>query len=66
MAVNGWSSVGGSFLGCQKYNENFLNFKKLNFYFRTSANKVGLGNIAAKIHEFNFHALLIIGGYEVN
>jgi len=44
----------------------FWILKKLNFYFRTSANKVGLGNIAAKIHEFNFHALLIIGGYEVN
>jgi hypothetical protein len=33
--------------------------------FRTSANKVGLAKIAEKIREFNFHALLIIGGYEV-
>ncbi|CAF1369610.1 unnamed protein product [Adineta steineri] len=48
MAVNGWSSVGGSLLGCQK----------------TSAAKIGLGKIAAKIREHNFHALLIIGGYE--
>ncbi|CAF2454043.1 unnamed protein product [Rotaria sp. Silwood2] len=48
MAVNGWSSVGGSLLGCQK----------------TSAAKVGLPLIAEKIRELNFHALLIIGGYE--
>ncbi|CAF1016827.1 unnamed protein product [Rotaria magnacalcarata] len=48
MAVNGWSSVGSSLLGCQK----------------TSASKVGLELIAEKIREHNFHALLIIGGYE--
>ncbi|CAF0910722.1 unnamed protein product [Adineta ricciae] len=48
MSVNGWSSVGGSLLGCQK----------------TLAAKVGLAKIAEKIREFNFHALLIIGGYE--
>ncbi|CAF3500667.1 unnamed protein product [Rotaria socialis] len=48
MAVNGWSSVGSSLLGCQK----------------TSASKVGLGLIAEKIREHNFHAVLIIGGYE--
>ncbi|CAF0981180.1 unnamed protein product [Rotaria sordida] len=48
MAVNGWSSVGGSLLGCQK----------------TSAGKVGLSLIAERIREHNFHALLIIGGYE--
>jgi len=48
MSVNGWSSVGGSLLGCQK----------------TSAGKVGLGKIAEKIQEHNFQALLVIGGYE--
>jgi hypothetical protein len=34
--------------------------------FRTSAAKVGLAKLAEKIREHNFHALLIIGGYEVN
>ncbi|CAF3568447.1 unnamed protein product [Adineta steineri] len=48
VAVNGWSSVGGSLLGCQK----------------TLASKVGLAKLAEKIREHNFHALLIIGGYE--
>jgi hypothetical protein len=33
---------------------------------RTSAKKVGLDKIAEKIRENNFHAVLIIGGYEVN
>ncbi|CAF1170909.1 unnamed protein product [Adineta ricciae] len=48
MSVNGWSSVGGSLLGCQK----------------AGASKTGLAKVAAKIREHNFHALLIIGGYE--
>jgi hypothetical protein len=30
------------------------------------AAKVGLAKLAEKIREHNFHALLIIGGYEVN
>ncbi len=30
------------------------------------ANKVGLAQLAEKIQENNFHALLVIGGYEVN
>jgi hypothetical protein len=34
--------------------------------FRILANAVGLDKIAEKIREHNFHALLIIGGYEVN
>jgi len=34
--------------------------------FRILANAVGLDKIAEKISENNFHALLIIGGYEVN
>lgn len=38
----------------------------MKFNFRTGATKVGLGKIAEKIREFNFHALLIIGGYEVS
>jgi hypothetical protein len=29
-------------------------------------NNVGLDKLAAKIRENNFHALLVIGGYEVN
>lgn len=30
------------------------------------ASKVGLGKLAEKIQEYNFHALLVIGGYEVS
>ncbi|CAF0725208.1 unnamed protein product [Rotaria sp. Silwood1] len=48
MSVNGWSSVGGSLLGSQK----------------TTANKVGLTKIAEKFREYNFHAIIVIGGYE--
>lgn len=29
------------------------------------ASKVGLGKIAEKIREYNIHALVVIGGYEV-
>jgi hypothetical protein len=29
------------------------------------ADKVGLAKLAEKIQEHNFHALLVIGGYEV-
>jgi hypothetical protein len=45
-----------------------MNYLKLNYsiLFRTSANKIGFGKIAEKIREHNFHALLLIGGYEVN
>ncbi len=34
--------------------------------FRATASKTGLAKIAEKIAEHNIHALLIIGGYEVN
>ncbi len=34
--------------------------------FRLPPAKVGLTKLADKIREYNFHALLIIGGYEVN
>ncbi|CAF0916460.1 unnamed protein product [Rotaria sordida] len=47
-SVNGWSSVGGSLLGSQ----------------RTTAAKIGLTKIAEKFREYNFHAVIIIGGYE--
>lgn len=30
------------------------------------ASKVGLARLAEKIEEYNFHALLVIGGYEVS
>jgi hypothetical protein len=33
--------------------------------FRATASKTGLAKLAEKIVEHNFHALLIIGGYEV-
>lgn len=33
---------------------------------RVMASKVGLDKLAAKIQEHELHALLIIGGYEVN
>ena len=35
-------------------------------YLRVMASKVGLARLAEKIAEFNFHALLVIGGYEVS
>ena len=40
----------------------------MNFFdlLRAGASKTGLAKVAAKIREHNFHALLIIGGYEVS
>ena len=35
------------------------------FFSRTLPSKVGLPKLAEKIREYNFHGLLIIGGYEV-
>lgn len=35
-------------------------------HFRITAGKVGLSKLAEKIQEYNFHALLVIGGYEVS
>ena len=35
------------------------------FDFRAMAAKVGLAKIAEKMQENHFHALLVIGGYEV-
>jgi 6-phosphofructokinase 1 len=46
--VYGWTSIGGSLLGCQ----------------RVDAKQVGYAQIAKKIHEFRIDGLALIGGFE--
>ena len=36
------------------------------FKFRVMAAEIGLAKLAEKISEYDFHAIVIIGGYEVN